>query len=319
MSGAAPSPARRIRARGLRRSGRPPHRGRHPDERADGPVLPGLSDDPAQLRAVVKDVLDAGAFSVSPILLHLRPGVREEFMPWLERSYPELVPRYRAMYRRPYGPKAERDRLTSLVRSMVGRRPREGSLRASGERRHPRGRRRHSPHSGSYRRSWSGFDPFATAASASSAASRAPAIPSTWAGASRMTTFTRRLFEPSASVREGGRAERFRVGLEGVRGAPDARCVVGADACSRVATSCGASSRNRHDQVVDEGRVVCSAHALGEAPERLLIEYIGHDRPDRRGGSHLGTRPCSRLGWRPDGSLRAPPPTRGDAASGSSA
>ena len=91
------------------------------------PILPGLSDDPAQLRAVVEEVLEAGALSVSPILLHLRPGVREEFMPWLERSYPDLVPRYRAMYRRPYGPKAERDRLTSLVRSMVGRRPREGS------------------------------------------------------------------------------------------------------------------------------------------------------------------------------------------------
>jgi len=84
------------------------------------PILPGISDDPAQLRAVVEAALDAGATSISPIMLHLRPGVREEFMPWLEATYPDLVPRYRAAYTRPYGPKAERDRIGSVVRSMVG-------------------------------------------------------------------------------------------------------------------------------------------------------------------------------------------------------
>ncbi|MGB7804477.1 MAG: radical SAM protein [Actinomycetota bacterium] len=84
------------------------------------PILPGISDDPAQLRAVVEAALEAGAASISPIMLHLRPGVREEFMPWLEATYPDLVPRYRTVYARPYGPKAERDRIGSMVRSMVG-------------------------------------------------------------------------------------------------------------------------------------------------------------------------------------------------------
>ena len=84
------------------------------------PILPGISDDPVQLRAVVEAALEAGATSISPIMLHLRPGVREEFMPWLEATYPDLVPRYRAAYTRPYGPKAERDRIGSMVRSMVG-------------------------------------------------------------------------------------------------------------------------------------------------------------------------------------------------------
>lgn len=86
------------------------------------PILPGLSDDPSQLRAVVEAALEAGAVSVSPIMLHLRPGVREEFMPWLEATYPDLAPRYRTIYERPYGPKHERDRLVTLVRSMVGNR-----------------------------------------------------------------------------------------------------------------------------------------------------------------------------------------------------
>jgi DNA repair photolyase len=83
------------------------------------PILPGLSDRPEQLRAVVEACLDAGATHVSPILLHLRPGVREEFLPWLEEAHPDLVPRYLAMYRQPYGPKAMRDGLGRQVASMV--------------------------------------------------------------------------------------------------------------------------------------------------------------------------------------------------------
>src|SRR5687768_467520 len=64
------------------------------------PVLPGISDAPEQMRAVVEAALEAGATHVSPILLHLRPGVREEFMPWLEQHHPDLVPRYRELYPR---------------------------------------------------------------------------------------------------------------------------------------------------------------------------------------------------------------------------
>ena len=83
------------------------------------PVLPGISDRPEQLRAVVEAALDAGATHVSPILLHLRPGVREEFLPWLEETHPDLVPRYLETYRQPYGPKEARDALGRTVGSLV--------------------------------------------------------------------------------------------------------------------------------------------------------------------------------------------------------
>jgi DNA repair photolyase len=83
------------------------------------PVLPGISDRPEQLRAVVEAALDAGATHVSPILLHLRPGVREEFLPWLEETHPDLVPRYLETYRQPYGPKEARDALGRTVASLV--------------------------------------------------------------------------------------------------------------------------------------------------------------------------------------------------------
>ncbi|HYZ12512.1 MAG TPA: intein-containing Rv2578c family radical SAM protein [Actinomycetota bacterium] len=91
------------------------------------PVLPGISDRPDQLRAVVVAAIDAGATHVSPILLHLRPGVREEFMPWLAETYPDLVPRYEQMYRTPYGPPGDRnalgDAVGDLIRELGGTRP----------------------------------------------------------------------------------------------------------------------------------------------------------------------------------------------------
>ena len=83
------------------------------------PVLPGISDDPAQLRAVVEAAIEAGATHVSPILLHLRPGVREEFMPWLERHHPDLVPRYRALYPRAYASARSSEHLGREVAGMV--------------------------------------------------------------------------------------------------------------------------------------------------------------------------------------------------------
>jgi DNA repair photolyase len=83
------------------------------------PILPGLSDGSEQLRAVVEAAVEAGATHVSPIMLHLRPGVREEFLPWLETEHPDLVERYLQMYRQPYGPKAMRDALGRQVSSLV--------------------------------------------------------------------------------------------------------------------------------------------------------------------------------------------------------
>jgi DNA repair photolyase len=83
------------------------------------PILPGISDRPDQLREVVGAAIDAGATHVSPILLHLRPGVREEFLPWLEEEHPDLVERYLQMYRQPYGPKGLREQLGRQVSSMV--------------------------------------------------------------------------------------------------------------------------------------------------------------------------------------------------------
>jgi len=81
------------------------------------PILPGISDSPDQLRAVVRAAADAGASHLTPLTLHLRPGVKEEFMPWLEEAYPELVPDYQRLYRGSNAPKAVREEIAKRVRT----------------------------------------------------------------------------------------------------------------------------------------------------------------------------------------------------------
>ena len=85
------------------------------------PILPGLSDRPDQLEAVVQAAVAAKATVISPILLHLRPGVREQFMPWLEDTRPDLVDRYEQMYPRSYASRSDQDAVRDLVRDLVRR------------------------------------------------------------------------------------------------------------------------------------------------------------------------------------------------------
>ena len=68
---------------------------------------------------MVEAAVAAGATHASPILLHLRPGVREEFLPWLEANRPDLVGRYRSLYRGSYAPAAERGQLSRRVEKTL--------------------------------------------------------------------------------------------------------------------------------------------------------------------------------------------------------
>jgi DNA repair photolyase len=71
------------------------------------PILPGLSDRPDRLEAVIKAAREAGATGLWAGMLHLKNGTREHFMSVLARQWPELVPRYEAAYRdRAYLPPA---------------------------------------------------------------------------------------------------------------------------------------------------------------------------------------------------------------------
>lgn len=62
------------------------------------PILPGISDAPEQLEAVVRAAREAGACGVWANVLFMRPGTREHFMEHLAEDWPELVPLYEELY-----------------------------------------------------------------------------------------------------------------------------------------------------------------------------------------------------------------------------
>jgi DNA repair photolyase len=85
-----------------------------------GPVVPYLSDSPAQLDAAVRQIAAAGAAHVTPIVLHLRPGTREWFLGWLRTAHPELVRKYAALYDRgSYAPRSYQERISAQVRELA--------------------------------------------------------------------------------------------------------------------------------------------------------------------------------------------------------
>ncbi|MYZ06266.1 radical SAM protein [Streptomyces sp. SID2999] len=84
------------------------------------PVIPFLSDQPAQLRDTVRAIAESGATSVTPLVLHLRPGAREWFMSWLAEHHPHLVTRYQRLYAGgSYAPTWYQRRVTRQVHELA--------------------------------------------------------------------------------------------------------------------------------------------------------------------------------------------------------
>ncbi|GAA0817390.1 intein-containing Rv2578c family radical SAM protein [Spirilliplanes yamanashiensis] len=86
------------------------------------PILPGLTDTDESIEETVAAIAAAGAASLSPLPLHLRPGAREWYARWLGRTHPELVPRYRELFGRgSYLPQAYQREITARVRRAARR------------------------------------------------------------------------------------------------------------------------------------------------------------------------------------------------------
>jgi DNA repair photolyase len=84
------------------------------------PILPGLSDRPEQLAAVVRAARAAGATGVWANLLYLRPGTKEHFLSALEQDWPEELERYETLYGdRAYLPRALTEPVREQVRALV--------------------------------------------------------------------------------------------------------------------------------------------------------------------------------------------------------
>jgi DNA repair photolyase len=104
------------------------------------PILPGLSDSHEQLDDVVGTCIEAGAPSISPVLLYLRPGVKEHYLGWIAEEHPDLLQRHARLYPGSYAPRRERQRIARLVHDLV-----EKHRAARGSRRRPRMSSRFDP------------------------------------------------------------------------------------------------------------------------------------------------------------------------------
>jgi DNA repair photolyase len=99
------------------------------------PILPGLTDDDESIDATVRAIAGAGAVSIVPLSLHLRPGAKEWYAAWLAREHPELLPRYRELYgKRAYLGQAFQREVSARVRLAARRHgmPAGGTFTARG-------------------------------------------------------------------------------------------------------------------------------------------------------------------------------------------
>ena len=62
------------------------------------PVLPGITDNPADLEALVKRVSEAGATYVGACAVRLMSAARNRYLPFIEQEFPHLAERYRNTY-----------------------------------------------------------------------------------------------------------------------------------------------------------------------------------------------------------------------------
>ena len=98
------------------------------------PILPGISDRPDQIEAVVQGATEAGARFIAGTFLHLRGPLKGHYFRWIDAEYPHLARYYRHEYggRRSYASPAMRKRLGGMIRRMVDAHGGPVSQRSSG-------------------------------------------------------------------------------------------------------------------------------------------------------------------------------------------
>lgn len=97
------------------------------------PIIPGLTDSPEALEAVVRQAAEHGAQFLAPNVLHLKPGSREWFMPFIREAYPHLNPLYARLYRGAYAPDRHTDEVLAVVRDLRRRYGLDGQAACAGD------------------------------------------------------------------------------------------------------------------------------------------------------------------------------------------
>jgi DNA repair photolyase len=102
------------------------------------PVLPGITDAPKDLEAVVEAAARAGAKSIFANPLFLKPCSASVFLPFLEQEFPHLAAQYRERYaQRAFLPAAYGKRLSQLIARLRSKHGMRREYDRSAQRTHP--------------------------------------------------------------------------------------------------------------------------------------------------------------------------------------
>ncbi|PYX82121.1 MAG: radical SAM protein [Acidobacteria bacterium] len=86
------------------------------------PVVPGITDSPRDLEALVRATAEAGGKYIFANPLFLKPCSAAIFLPFLEKEFPHLVESYRQRFQeRAFLPKAYRTRISQLMAKLRGK------------------------------------------------------------------------------------------------------------------------------------------------------------------------------------------------------
>jgi len=86
---------------------------------SSSPVLPGITDSPANLEAVVRAAAEAGARHIFAGPLFLKPCSAAVFFPFLKEQFPQLVENYRERYQdRSFLPPSYGKRIAQLITGL---------------------------------------------------------------------------------------------------------------------------------------------------------------------------------------------------------
>jgi DNA repair photolyase len=87
------------------------------------PLVPGITATRENIEKTVAALADAGAPFAGTNVAHLDPGVREHFLAFLAREYPQLIDGYEKLYARgAYAPRAYASQVKEIVRAEVKKR-----------------------------------------------------------------------------------------------------------------------------------------------------------------------------------------------------
>ena len=79
------------------------------------PIFPYLTDDPGDMDGVVKTAIDCGAKEIIPGVLDLRASCRDRILSFIGKEFPDLLPKYLALYKKTRAPEEYTEKVYAAV------------------------------------------------------------------------------------------------------------------------------------------------------------------------------------------------------------